>query len=483
MDAATLREAMTPTQITPSRAQELLPHVESAMHAAVITTPGRAAMFLAQVGHESAGLRYMEEIASGSAYNGRADLGNTQPGDGPRYKGRGPIQLTGRNNYRAFTAWAHREGHSTLDFESQPHLVAEPKWGFLAAAYYWITRPTLNQYADQRDLLRASAVINGWFNDGTGKPRKANGWADRQARYQRCLNMGARLLPGKAGPVIEKRLDYPRDQVVQDTYYNCGPASAQTIIRAETGKLLSEVDLGRELGTHRGGTDWIGSFPTVLNRHLPGAQYRAVEMPNDPPTAGQKDQLWRDIVASVDAGHGVVANIVAAPNNYPRAVAPSTINPAYSGGTVYHYVALMGYRDDGQKKVWVADSGFRPFGYWISFDQLATLIPPKGYAYSAAPALAENKKEEGPLMALTDEEQRELLDKTRRIHHEMSHKFQSRVKDENGVQSEWRDTLAGYVLEGDRKVENIHADIIPWIVKTLDSINTKLTRKDTTDDH
>lgn len=181
---------------------------------------------------------------------------------------------------------------------------------------------------------------------------------------------------------MEKVLAYTRAHVTQDTFYNCGPASTQTAILGATGNVVSEKDLAAALHTTTRGTDWIGQFPPVLNHHIPGAHYRTREIPNDPPTPEQANRLWHDVVKSIDAHHPVVVNIVAPPSNYPRAVRPSTISPAYKRGTIYHYIAVMGYSDDGQRKFWVADSGFWPYGYWISAQQLATLIAPKGYAYS-----------------------------------------------------------------------------------------------------
>lgn len=381
MDAQTLREVMGST-LPDGGYTRLIDGYNNAMRAAEITTVERAAMWAAQLGHESVGLKYMREIATGAEYEGRADLGNTRPGDGVRYAGRGPVQLTGRANYRAFTRWAQANGHTTLDFEAQPELLEEPQWGFLAAAYYWTAaRPQINRLADAGDLEGVTRAINGGLN----------GLTDRRNRYQKALTYGTRLLPGEATVTKQKQLDYPRDQVGQDTYYYCGPASTQTIIRAATGELIPERDLAAELGTTTNGTDYIGQFPDVLDRHIDGAQYQHRDMPNDPPTQAQKEQLWADLVGSIDAGHGVVANIVAPPSNYPRAVAPSTTSPAYRGGTVYHYIALLGYAGEGRsRRVWVADSGFTPFGYWIGFDQLATLIPPKGYAYSTAQPKEEN---------------------------------------------------------------------------------------------
>lgn len=435
----------------------MLPGYVAAMKAANITNPNRAAMFAAQIGHESIGLQYMEEIDDGQRYEWRADLGNNQPGDGPRFKGSGPIQLTGRNNFRAFTRWANANGHTDIDFEKWPHLVREePRWGFLAASWYWtVARPQLNRLSDERDLIGATRAING----GT------NGLPDRQARYNRCSRMGDRLLPTRGGPVAEKVLAYPRDQVLQDTGWNCGPASVQTVIRGAGGPLVQERDLAGELKTHTGGTDWIGQVTPVLNRRIPGAEYKTVEMPNDPPSQAQKDRLWDNIVTSINADHGVVINIQVPSSNYPKAVWPSEFSPAYSGGTVYHYIAAMGYSDADIRRVWIADSGFPGkhgvTGYWVSLDQLATMIPPKGYAYSAAPS----KQEEGLFVSLPKERQEELAAKIDRIHFELTHEFTSLVEG-----STWKGTLVGFILQADRKLESINEIRLPSITKALDTL-------------
>jgi len=131
--------------------------------------PLRLAHFMGQLSHESGRFAYMEEIASGAAYEGRRDLGNTQPGDGRRYKGRGPIQLTGRANYRTVGA---RLG---LDLEGNPELAARPEIGLRIALDYWASRK-INQWADADNLNRVTRLING----GT------NGLADRVAETDRA---------------------------------------------------------------------------------------------------------------------------------------------------------------------------------------------------------------------------------------------------------------------------------------------------------
>ena len=195
-----------------ARYRELAPAFVDAMRAADITTVKRAAMWCAQLGHESGGLRWMEEIADGSAYEGRADLGNTRPGDGRRFKGRGPIQVTGRHNYTECSKWAHARGlvPSPTFFVDQPQQLASDRYGFIGPVWYWVAaRPQLNALSDAGDLDGVTRAINGGLN----------GIEDRRLRYRRALDLGAQLLPtdeeidmASAKEIIEK-LDLVLDQI------------------------------------------------------------------------------------------------------------------------------------------------------------------------------------------------------------------------------------------------------------------------------
>jgi putative chitinase len=158
--------------LSDAKARQYLPHLNNAMAEAGITTKNQKAAFLAQLAHESGQLRYMEEIASGSAYEGRRDLGNTQPGDGTRFKGRGPIQLTGRNNYRA-------AGQALgIDLENNPKRAADPDVGFRTAAWFWKSRG-LNSLAEAGNFREVTRRINGGYN----------GLSDRQQYYNRALSV------------------------------------------------------------------------------------------------------------------------------------------------------------------------------------------------------------------------------------------------------------------------------------------------------
>jgi predicted chitinase len=158
--------------LSQAKAEQYLPHINNAMAEAGITTKNQKAAFLSQLAHESGQLRYMEEIASGSAYEGRRDLGNTQPGDGTRFKGRGPIQLTGRSNYRA-------AGQALgIDLENNPKRAADPDVGFRTAAWFWKSRG-LNSLAEAGNFREVTRRINGGYN----------GLADRQQYYNRALSV------------------------------------------------------------------------------------------------------------------------------------------------------------------------------------------------------------------------------------------------------------------------------------------------------
>jgi putative chitinase len=143
------------------RARSFAPFVTDAMKEFGIDTPQRQAAFLSQIGHESGGLRWVSELwgptQSQTRYEGRVDLGNTHLGDGYRYRGRGLIQVTGRDNYR-------RMGKALgIDLEEDPELLSTPKLAARSAGCFWQSRG-LNTYADLGEFVKLTRKINGGTN-------------------------------------------------------------------------------------------------------------------------------------------------------------------------------------------------------------------------------------------------------------------------------------------------------------------------------
>lgn len=152
------------------RARIFEPFITAAMQEFDIETPAQQAAFLAQIGHESGGLRWTVELWGPTpgqvGYEGRVDLGNVQVGDGFKYRGRGLIQTTGRDNYK-------RTGFALgSDLETYPDLLSEPGMASRSAACFWQAHG-LNEYADSGDFERITRKINGGLN---GLPNRLRLW-------------------------------------------------------------------------------------------------------------------------------------------------------------------------------------------------------------------------------------------------------------------------------------------------------------------
>lgn len=179
--------------LAPAKRQLYLPHLNQAMQAHAVDTVLRSAAFIAQLAHESGELRWMEELWGPTAAQRRyeppgdlaARLGNTMPGDGARFKGRGPIQITGRFNYEKFGSLLG------VDLVADPALAATPEVAFAIAGLYWQSNG-LNELADAQQFAAITRHING----GT------NGLADRLRYYERAKTvLGAGAVTRGAPPL------------------------------------------------------------------------------------------------------------------------------------------------------------------------------------------------------------------------------------------------------------------------------------------
>lgn len=186
--------------IPEARALVWHPHLETAMTRFEINTPIRVSAFIAQIGHESGRLKYTKEVWDPrkypwqAKYEGRIDLGNTEPGDGERFMGRGVLQATGRKMYKLVS---NKLG---IDFVAQPRLLERPDYAALSAGVIWqqcaglnlgkralaaLAERQMGAGVDLNDLadLGAFELITLCINGGL------NGYEDRCAIYQKARDI------------------------------------------------------------------------------------------------------------------------------------------------------------------------------------------------------------------------------------------------------------------------------------------------------
>jgi predicted chitinase len=232
-------------QLPAAKRATLFPFLSAAVTEFAIDRPARTAAFLAQLAHESAQFHFMEEIWGPTAAQQRYEppseladaLGNTQAGDGKRFKGRGPIQITGRANYRRFGDLLG------LDLVADPPRAALPDVGFRLAGLFW-SKKGLNELADQvspdafREITRR---INGGFN----------GLAERERFYEAAKNA-----LGVTGPAVDleaREAPVDVDEPVFERGYEAIRAATPPKVRRKRGakKAARKVRRVRKVGAKK----------------------------------------------------------------------------------------------------------------------------------------------------------------------------------------------------------------------------------------
>jgi len=176
------------------RAEARLDAYRNVLEVYQLDTRLRQACFLANVGVESGGFKYCREIwgptAAQKRYEGRKDLGNTQPGDGSRFRGHGDIQVTGRKNHALMRDLLRLRfpDQGVPDFEAEPDKLAELPWAALAAGEFWVAND-INRYADAANFDACRDEVN--RGHATLEPGDSNGFAPALALFV----AGMRYLP------------------------------------------------------------------------------------------------------------------------------------------------------------------------------------------------------------------------------------------------------------------------------------------------
>lgn len=217
---STITDKMLSSIMTYASAQKraaALPILNAVAAAYNISNQRRLAAWLATLAVESGELKYQEEIASGAAYEGRRNLGNTQKGDGVRFKGRGRIQITGRDNYQSYTDYLRKSPHLPfIDFMQNPKALANEPYATDSAGWFFAIKIHANPLADKGLFLNTQVKVNG-RNKKTGLP---NHWPQRNAYYKRGLTvLGAnfKLDPAQTSPANQGSYPAPDIKVPDET--------------------------------------------------------------------------------------------------------------------------------------------------------------------------------------------------------------------------------------------------------------------------
>lgn len=234
LTAASLKSAMSGDYPAPSNINyaALVPEVNDALLKAGCTTNKRASMFLAQIGAETGSLRWMEELASGADYEWRQDLGNTHKGDGVRFKGRGPIQVTGRSNYARLSKWAHSHGYvkTATWFVDHPTQLSWPVYRWLGAIWYWTVARNMNAYADRDDIRGATKAVNGGYNNLSG----------RTARWKHARKLGNSIVPTKPKPKVVTAVTKPK-AAPKPSKPKATPKHAAKVVTVKRGDTMNKI--------------------------------------------------------------------------------------------------------------------------------------------------------------------------------------------------------------------------------------------------
>lgn len=205
------------------RAAQFAAPLERARQRWVGDNPLHVAMWLAQIAHESAQLRYTRESASGAAYEGRRDLGNTEPGDGQRFRGRGLLQVTGRSNYRAYML------ASGVDALAEPALLEAPETAADSAGWVWVSHE-LAELSERTDPVLA---VTRRLNGGT------NGLSERRQFFAAAQRAVAALVPA---PIEESQPVWVAPEPPPaDLYGPDGPRGESMPIPAVVGAVLPSI--------------------------------------------------------------------------------------------------------------------------------------------------------------------------------------------------------------------------------------------------